>query len=169
MITSADKWMKEHPNKQTIGWVIEDICYKIFDKVPQKLLTETVETMNCEWDVPNLTNHFCPLQDLKIYQEIQLNPVSKWTKSNLASNSDELVRFLGVFTLLLQQINRGTLNNLVINSPLERLSYYLTWQIDSSSDIQRLTSASLSQHVCSHRAFFFYHLLFRSTPPPPEH
>lgn len=48
---------------------------------------------------------------------------------------DKHIRLPWVLALLVLQINRDTLSNLVVNFPLERLSYYLTWQIDQSRGI----------------------------------
>lgn len=123
--------------------------------------------------LPQLAKLSTSLTNFLFYSKIQYNPVSKWTKSNLVLKSDECVRLPWVLALLVLQINWGTLNNLVINSPLERLSYYLTWQIDPSPGIWLPPSLSPSLFAPSslfYRPFFTppFHLLsfFTSFPPP---
>ena len=85
-------------------------------------------------------------------------------KSNLVLKSDEGGAVLRVLALLGLQINWGTLNNLVINSPLERLSYYLTWQIDPSSGIW--LPPSLSGTLSALCCLFFWTTLSSVLLPP---
>lgn len=94
--------------------------------------------------------------------EIKYNPVSKWTKFDLLSKGAQ-----GALVLALQ-INWGTLNNLVINSPLAALVIFsdmTNWQIGPL--LPWLLPSLSRRFAASHH--FFYFTAAAIHPHPPNH
>lgn len=104
-----------------------------------------------------LSNLFFPHH---FHRKIKYNPVSKWTKFDLLSKGARRA------AVLVLQMNWGTLNNLVINSPVPALVIFSDMTNWSDPGSQALTLPLLS--FCCLSLVFSFFLLSSPHPSNPQ-
>lgn len=144
------------------GGMIAEGETKSTEELPERPSSGKLERRIVSSDVSTIIQMISSSQTvlLYIYSQINFDPVSKWSKCGLLSKGDQWA------WVLVLQINRGTLNNRVINSPLPRSTCQIFWH-DKLIRLLVLWSPPALFH-CSPSSFYLFIFFTAATRQPPS-